>query len=227
MLLLNTHNFILVNADTDSISFCKPNGEAFTEEESISLVNEINSLLPEKIKYERDGSFTKMIVAKAKNYITYNGKTIKYKGSSIKSSTLEPALKEFIHEVVEGIVNEKNNHLEIYLKYVKEVLDITDIKRWATKKSLTNKVYTSTRKNETKILDAIQDTEYVEGDKVFLFYRKDKSLALIDKFDAACYHVDTYLEKLFKVTKRFEGVLDTSVFKNYKLKKNKTELETL
>ena len=84
---MNTHNFILGPVDTDSISICKPAGAPFTEEEMQSLLDEINSYFPEHIKYADDGYFPRCVALKAKNYILYDGKKIKIKGSSLKAST--------------------------------------------------------------------------------------------------------------------------------------------
>ena len=70
------YNYILGPIDTDSVSFSKPDGSPFTEEEQHSLLNEINNLMPKKIRYSHDGYFKTVVVLKAKNYILedQNGK---------------------------------------------------------------------------------------------------------------------------------------------------------
>jgi hypothetical protein len=117
---MKTHNFSLVNMDTDSISFSKPDGAPFTEEEQHSLLAELNSLYPPKIKFEHDGYFEKVCILRAKNYVlkSYVCKKCKKKslpkcdhqerivkkGSALKSSKLEPKLKQFIHEIIEVLI---------------------------------------------------------------------------------------------------------------------------
>jgi DNA polymerase elongation subunit (family B) len=101
--------YTLVNCDTDSISYT--NGIAPTEEEFKNEINEINSLMHDFIKFEDDGVFTRAIVVRAKNYLLMK-KTgeITTKGSAFKSSTKEPALKEFLDEITKEIL--KDNKIE-------------------------------------------------------------------------------------------------------------------
>lgn len=96
-----THDFKLVNADTDSISVCPSKDALITENERKALLNELNGLFPERIKFEDDGYYKKVIVLKIKNYViqTFDG-IIKKKGSSIKSPAKEPALQNFIDEII-------------------------------------------------------------------------------------------------------------------------------
>lgn len=221
------HNFKIVNTDTDSIMFCKQDGSAFSKEEQESLLVEINAILPSKIQMTHDGYYSRVCILKAKNYILYDGNKIKLKGSSLKSATLEPALKSFLNEIIDAIVFNRDNYVEIYNKYILEASNITNIKRWASKKTISEKTLVSERANETKIMDAIKDSEYVEGDKVFLYFNEQDELRLIENFDGL-YNKDKMYEKLFKATQRFATVLDVkSMFPNYKLKKNKEALEVL
>lgn len=222
-----SNSFKIANADTDSITVYKEDQSFFSIEERINLLKDLNSKCPDGLVWEDDGFFKCVIVLKAKNYILWDGNKIKYKGSALKSSTLEPKLKEFIKKIIDSILNEKNDFVDIYNDYVKQVCNISDITPWCTKKTLTEKTYNSTRKNETKILDAVEGMEVVEGDKVYLFYKNDESLSVSSNFNGD-YNVDKYLEKLFKSTKRFETVLDVkNLFLNYSLKKNKLKLEEL
>lgn len=219
------HDFILNGCDTDSIMFSKVDKTPFTEEEQQSLLAELNSIFPAHLRWEHDGVYTRVVYLKSKNYILWDGKKIKYKGSSLKSSTLEPALKDFLSEIIDAILHDQNNFQEIYFKYVREVSNISDMKRWASKKTLTEKTYKSERTNETNILNAIEGTEYVEGDKVYLYFKNDKDLALVERFDGVYDH-DRYYDKLFKATERFSTIMNTkALFPNFKLKKNKLLLQ--
>lgn len=226
---MNTHNFTIVGGDTDSIMFCKPDMVAFSEEEQEHLLEEINNLLPQEITFANDGMFPKVLYLKAKNYIMIdkNGKR-KIKGSAFKSSTLEPRLKILLNDFIDALFDQLDgkdiNLLEIYHRYIKEASNITDITPWAKKVTLSATTYKSERKNETNIIDAIQGTEYVEGDKVRIYTKADGTLKLADKFDGD-YNRHKYYEKIYKTVLRFSTVIDTSIFKNFKNKGNAKLLE--
>lgn len=215
--------FKIVNADTDSISFTKENEDIFNENEQRALVDELNSLFPKTIKFEDDGLYNCVIVFKAKNYVLFDGKKIKTKGSAIKATTKEPALREFINKIIGSIIDNRNNYSFIYKDYVKEAYNITDIKRWVTRKTISEKTLNPQRTNEEKILNIIKDTDYKEGDRIYCYFKSDGSLALAENFDGD-YDKDKMLEKLYKTAEIFDTVLPMDNFKNYKLKRNKKEL---
>lgn len=224
------NTFKIIAVDTDSVFFKKEDETPFTEDEQEQLLTELNTLYPPTIEWELNGFFPKVLTLKAKNYCLYDGKTIKYKGSSIKSSTLETALKEFIDEIVKAILNDQVPEIPtIYLNYVKRIHKIDskeEMKKWCSKKTLTERVYESDRANETKILNAIKDSEYTNGDKVWVYYKDDETLGLVDNFNND-YNKTRLLEKLYKTSTRFKALVDQSLFKNYKLKKNQKELQEL
>lgn len=221
---MKQHNFILVNCDTDSITVAKPDGSPFTDEEQTNLLIELNEQFPEHINFADDGYYETLIVLKAKNYIMYDGKKISIKGSGLKSSKNEPAIKEFHMDIVNAMIEGRTNYTEIYNKYVKEILDVKDIKRWSSKKTLTQKVFESPRANEEKIREAIVGTEYVEGDKIHVFFKEDESLCLAERFDGD-YSKDRLFNRLFSSSKLFSKVISIEDhFINYKNKKNKAKL---
>lgn len=219
-------DFVLTSCDTDSITICKKDGAPYSQSEINDLTNKLNSLFDENIKWDFEFYIPKFIVLKAKNYIIYDGKKIKLKGSSLKDSKKEAAIREMSSEIIDSLVFNKDAYQNVYLKYIKEAMNIKDIKRWSSKKSLSDKVFTSERANETKIKDAVEGTDYREGDKVWLYFKSDDSLGLAEKFDGD-YNKDKMLEKLYKATEAFDSVLPEGLFKNYKLKKNKQELEII
>jgi hypothetical protein len=224
------YNFKLTNADTDSISFCKQDMSLFSKDEQESLLNELNEYFPPTIRFEHDGVFPFFVVLKAKNYImqTEDGK-VKMKGSSLKSSTMEPKLKEFTKEIITAILEERNNFTDIYHKYIKEILTIKDITPWAKKITVSTKTIDSKRANETKIIDVLEKHGIVakEGERFYVYFKPDDSLELVEYFDGN-FNLDRILEKLHKSTKRFETIMDTKIlFPNYKLKKNKELLKNL
>lgn len=226
------YNFQISNCDTDSVSFTS--GKNHTSEEIKSLIKEINELSPEFMDWADDGYYKKVIILKAKNYILQDfDRKITYKGSALKSSKTEPALKEFLHKIIDTILEEKFAYKEIYESYIKEILNLQDINRWASKKSLTSTTYQSQRANETKIIDAIKGTEYKEGDKVFLFFMEDGSLCLSEKF-TGLYDKNVLISKLYNISKVFThidnkpiGLLPKDTFLNFALKKNEQLLKEL
>lgn len=225
------YNFKLVNVDTDSISICKQDGSPFTNEEEARLLKELNSLFPETVVWDDDGSYQTVVVLKAKNYILYDGKQVKIKGSALKATQKAPALKEFLKEVIDYIIFHDNikyeDIIQIYLKYVKEIGDIKDIKRWAARKTISDKVLMNDRTNEVKLRNAIQGTEIVEGDRAYVYYTPDNDLRLVQHFDGN-YNKARLYKNLYDTAWVFESILDCELlFKNYALKKNQKELEVI
>jgi hypothetical protein len=226
---MKPHNFKIVGGDTDSIMFCKQDETPFSKEEQESLLSEINSLLPAEIKFANDGVFSRVIYLRPKNYCMIDAKgKRKIKGSALKSATLEPGIKNMLNEFLDALIEDRQHELQdIYHNYIKMVLNITDMKPWSTKKTLSPTTFNSTRANETKIVDAIKGTGYGNGDRVYLYYTPEENLQLLEKFDGR-YNVDVYLKKLYRATERFETVLPVKeMFLNYSLKRNKRELEKL
>jgi DNA polymerase elongation subunit (family B) len=100
------HDWKLVNLDTDSLSFCKQDGSAYTKEEYDTIYKEINEIMYSE--WEADGEFDKVLVLKAKNYVLKpkGSDKLKYKGSSITDSKKEPALQEMLNEMIKALLDE-------------------------------------------------------------------------------------------------------------------------
>ena len=221
------NEFKLVNADTDAITICKKGGESFSNEEISNLTKELNSLFPEGINWEFEFYIPKMAVVRPKNYILYDGKTIKLKGSSLKATTKEPALKEFMKAIINSIVFDRDDFKETYNNYVKEIMQMPDIKRWASRKTISEKILKGTRLNETKVMDAMQGEEFSPGDRRYFFFLPDNTLELVENFNGE-YSQDRLLKKLHDTSKVFSTILPVQeLFINYSLKKNKPLLEQL
>ncbi|NJO65078.1 MAG: hypothetical protein HC836_45310 [Richelia sp. RM2_1_2] len=115
----------------------------------------------------------------------------------------------------------------VYEKYIKEAMNIKDIKRWSSRKTLSNTTYSSERTNETKIIDAIKNSDYTVGDRVWLFFKEDGSLELVENYDGN-YDKLVLIKKIFQTSKLFSSVLDTDMlYCNYSLKKNQGKLKEL
>jgi len=226
---LNMNNFLnLINCDTDSITVSKYNGEPFSKEEQEKLLKELNSIFPETIRWAPDGEYSKFIVLKAKNYVmfTLDGK-LKTKGSAIRDQKREKRIRDFINEIIDAMVFDKTNYTEIYLKYIKEVNNIREVKPWTSKKTITTKVLNPKRTNEQKVFDIISNTDYREGDKIWVFFKEDGNLELAENFKGE-YNKMKLLEKLHSSAQIFENVLNTKeLFKNYSLKRHKEELQEI
>ena len=222
---MNNHDFIIAPTDTDSISFGKPDGSPFSKEEIKILVKEINDISPEFMTFEDDGYYQTCICVRAKNYVLWDGKKLTIKGSSLKATGKALALREFIQRIIQSIIDEKFNYLELYNEYVNEIMNITDISRWQIKKTVTEKVLNGTRTNETKVMAAIADSEdeIAEGEKIYVYYKSDDTLALAEKFDGN-YNQERLLKNLHDTAKCFSTIIDKKTFVNYSLVKSQNAL---
>lgn len=253
---MKTYNYIPCIQDTDSISFRKQDSSPFSEEERIILLDEINKLLPKMIIYEDDGYFEKVVAVKAKNYALYDPrekkeKQIKLKGSSITDPKKEPALQEMLKKIlVDSLIHETEDYVEIYYNYVREALDIEDIHRWASKKSITETLLKSDRRNETKVVDALEGLDYQIGDKVYLFqdivgerqkivkdelvFKKDGTPTMIDndvykrveQFDGS-YDKWHYVKRVYNTINILAPVIDMERIEKFHLKSRRKLVEKL
>lgn len=218
------HDFIIAPSDTDSISFCKKDMSEFSPEEIKTLLAEINEQSPDKVLWEDDGLYKTVIALKAKNYVLYDGKKLKIKGSALKGSTKSEALKEFTKKVIETIAyhpNEVEAKLkELYSQYVAEIMNVQNIKRWSARKTLSSTMLESDRTNETKMLEAIKGSDYREGDRFYIYYKTDDSVSLAENFDGD-YNKPRLLKNLRDTIEIFSTVIPTKEwFINYSLKRN-------
>jgi DNA polymerase, archaea type len=220
------NKFTLVNADTDSISITY-NNEYLSEEERKEILTCINSLFPQLIRFEDDGYYDTVFILKIKNYTLWDGKKLKIKGSALKASMKEPKLKDFINEVVNSFINgSQSDIINIYNNYVKEIYNIKDITKWCSKRNITENVLNPERTNEQKILDAIEGSEYEQGDKVYVYFDINGNLKLKENWNND-HDPITLLEKLYKTLKIFETVLDIKQYPNYSLVKNQNIARTM
>lgn len=246
------HDFIIGPTDTDSISFCKNTMAPFTDSERQLLLKELNSIMDKGIVFEDDGYYSHVLAVAAKNYcLVEAGKTkIKMKGSSIKDSKKEPALREMMDEVIDDLLFERGNVSNIYKKYVKEAGSIDDISRWAIKKTISKNLLNGTRKNETDVLAAIPDLSQVrEGDKIYIyralegerqvvvkgvpFFYKKTGLPKMEPnsiWKQVQFYTDDadkehYYSRVYNTLCIFENVLDISAFLDYSKHRNILEGE--
>lgn len=242
------NNHILCNVDTDSFSVCKPDQTPWTPEEKQKFMDYINAGFPELIKWCDDGEYIKFLVVKSKNYATvyYDEKkqkvTTKIKGSALKDQKRPKALLKYTEEFIELLLNKETDLLlDLYHKYVNEIMNIQDITSWTKKLTITAKItkcvghekfdkqekkLRGIRSNETKVYDAIKHTNFQEGNKIYVYFKQDRSYGIAEEFSGD-YDKKALLKSLFAVTKVFIKIINFDKFPNYSLVKNyKTLLET-
>jgi len=233
----------LVNCDTDSIMVCNYDHSEWSKEDRELYLKGLNDQFPELIKWEDDGYYTHGVVVKTKNYVLVEeGSTkAKYKGSGLVDTKKEPALLEMLHLLIEeGLLFQKRSLESIYQEYIQEARDIKEIKRWAVKKSITEKLLDSDRSNETKVMDALEGLDYSVGDKIFVFnkiegeiqavvkgepffYKKtglpkmipNRVLKTVDTYDGN-YDKIHYLERIHATLNTLNLVIDINRFPRYK-----------
>lgn len=254
------YDFKIVNIDTDSLMVCKPDGSPFSDAEQEKLLQELNDMFPEHINWDDDGYYRSVVVIKAKNYILlpHDDDKLKIKGSATKDSKKEPALKEMMANMVDAMVYNRLEEIPlIYKKYVQEAMNVTDIMRWSTKKTISDKVLAGrnpkaeVRKQELDVWKAIQhEDDTQEGNKVYLYPvilgeeitpggvsektgkpLKDKVKVItglkLAKYWDNDHNVEHLISRVYATIKIFKNVLDMDQFIDYSKKKNTPLLEDL
>jgi DNA polymerase I len=215
--------FRLCNADTDSISIEKD--ATWNADIKQEVLNALNAISPSSIRWEDDGYYPRVLVLKAKNYVLDDGTKLKIKGSALKATTKEKALQEFIKRGVETLLD-GGSLTSLYETYAREILTLTDITRWASKKSYTEAVASPSRTNEAKVLAALHGTEYRLGDKFYVYFTADGSLKLAEHWTGD-HDAARLLDKLHDTAKVFSTVADLTHCPNYTLKRNKALLAAI
>lgn len=246
------HNNILAMCDTDGLIITKPDMSLWTKQDRAKFVEGLNKEYPELIRFSDDGYLNKVLILKAKNYVMedeYGEVTIK--GSGLTDKKKEPALLEFLHSALDIIINGDKNITDLYHIYLKEAMNITDITRWAVKKTITDAIYNSERSNESKVRDAIEGETVQEGDKIYVytaapvlipsivkgeqqFYkdgrpkmREDNPLKLIKNWTPGDENKLHYVERVYKTLTILENVIQLEEYTKYHTKKGQALLEIL
>jgi hypothetical protein len=162
-----------------------------------------------------------VLVVKSKNYVLDDGKKLKVRGSALLGTMKEPRLQDFMNDIIDLFLKNKRDHIfHVYNEYAKEINNITDIAPWCMRKTVTNSVLHPERKQEEKVLEAIKNIDYQEGDKVSLYSIDSETLGLRDDFNFE-YDRDVYYTKLHDTLSIFETLIDPTLYPNYKVKRNK------
>jgi hypothetical protein len=225
---MHQHNFELVGGDTDGLAFKKADQSAFTKDERKTLLDELNSQMEGLIHWEDDGVFPCQLVIKTKNYaLVDESGNLKIKGSALKATTKEKALKAFVEEIIKLLIDGSTELIRpTYFKYAREILNIKEISQWCSKKTITQAVLTNTRTNEARVRAALKGKPVQEGDKIYTFNKTETELCLVENFEGT-YCRKTLLGKLYDTLCVFETVLDVKEFPNLTLKKNQGIIQEL
>ncbi len=107
----------VVEVDTDGVLFVPPPGVEGEKAER-AFVEKISSEMPKGIRIGFDGRFARMLSYKKKNYalLTYDG-TLKFKGSSLVSRSIERLGRQYVREAVRLLLDEDVQGLhDLYLR---------------------------------------------------------------------------------------------------------------
>ena len=120
----------VIEVDTDGVLFVPPDAVRGEEAER-AFVEQLNGQMPEGIRIGFDGRFQTMLSYKKKNYalLTYNG-TLKFKGSSLVSRSIERFGRRFVRKAIERLMAEDVQGLhDLYLATRERILahDWTDV----------------------------------------------------------------------------------------------------
>jgi len=213
-------DFNIVNMDTDSFSFTLPRSQPMEDGQFDLMISQLNKFFPEMIEWENDGHYDSVVVVKTKNYALLSNGKLTIKGSALKATMKEPALKEFLKCTLMTMLDGEPNYTEMYYNiYANEIKDIKDMARWCSKKTVTHAVLNPKRTQEVRILEALKGKDLVEGDKVNVFYEREDKLCLLEDFHGQ-YDRRKLFKKLHDTVKIFANVIDVTAFPNYSLKRN-------
>jgi DNA polymerase elongation subunit (family B) len=212
----NKRGLTVINGDTDS--FCYTGSKDFKEE-----IKSLNSEFPEKIIWTDDGQYKGMVIVKAKNYAMLTDTGIKIKGSGLKATMKEPALREFMNKVLTLLLEGKDiTDIQCLYHYYADRIEFINkdtIKDWSSKKTVTKAILEPKRTNESRPAEAIKGKGLVEGDKFYVFFRTPEEVRCVEDFDGV-YDINVIYKKLYATIKIFSPVLDITKFVNYSLKRN-------
>jgi DNA polymerase elongation subunit (family B) len=125
--------YTIVNADTDSITYSDPNKSLVDASVRKSNIDELNSLYPESYDSRMMDSLSELLYSLLRTmcFMKEDG-SVKIKGSALKDSKREQALKEFANEIITILLSGEDVEKvkDVYYKYIREVkYGITDIKQ--------------------------------------------------------------------------------------------------
>jgi hypothetical protein len=144
--------------------------------------------------------------------------------------------------------------LDLYNEYIKEVHHITDISRWASKKTVTESVLNPERTQEQKMLEALKGEDLQMGNKFWVYFSEEEKEEMVPQYKKingvkteVGFVKKTYIDyplklqkhwnndhsvsklvaKVYKTLEIFENVINLDQFPKYHLKNKKVQEELL
>lgn len=209
--LVESKDFVIINADTDSISFCKKDETEITKQDIQNILGEFKNEFIEGINWEIEEYYRKIVSFKSKNYIFLNNenKLVK-KGSLFSEKGKEPGIVELENNLIRILFNSENVYSEFLLQYMDILKSIkpNNIEKWAIKKKITDKTFNSKNDNIKKL---IKENNLKVGDEINYFYLDNNKIELIDKFKGE-FSKKKILNKINKSLLKFEEIVELKEF---------------
>ena len=235
--LIRREGGLVIEVDTDGVLFVPPDAVRGEEAER-AFVEQLNGEMPQGIRIGFDGRFRRMLSYKKKNYalLTYGG-TLKFKGSSLVSRSIERFGRRFVRKAIERLLDEDIQGLhDLYLATRERILahDWTDVAIFSRTETLkdTKEHYEAAVKAEKRTRAASyelairfsQETGQPirKGDRISYYITGTsanvtsfENARLADDWDPANPDENTayYLKRLVEFTRKFEPFFNDHDFR--------------
>ena len=199
---ITAFGYYVIEIDTDGIYFQFMPGL----EDEIKNISKILYLKP-WIIVDVEAIYDSMLSVKMKNYVLKENGNIRYHGNSLRSRRDERFGKEFLKTCVDLLFEGKYNDIPaIYKEYQTKIQNRMFEPDWLAKRErITDKTFTSTAKR--RLLEAVKQTDLVEGDYIEIYQNDKGEYMPIEKIN---YDEDRfyYLTRLYQFAKRLRPVFD-------------------
>lgn len=177
---IELYNGTVIEVDTDGLYFIQPDNVAGETAER-HFVERLSGVLPEGINLAFDGRYKKILSYKKKNYalLAYDDR-ITVKGSSLISRSMEHFGRNYVHQCVDCVMNNRIQDLHnLYLEVERSIREhLLDVKDFARTESLKDSLeeYQRDVKQEKRNRSASYELAlhssrmYRAGDKVSFYY---------------------------------------------------------
>jgi len=220
---ISTNNGTVVEVDTDGIFFIPPT-HIKNEKDELHFVDKIAKGLPKGINLAVNGRYKSMLSYKMKNYALLGyDQSIKIKGSSLTSRSIEKFGKTFIKQCINAMLGNNINELhQLYVSMHRNIsehkLDIADFLRTETLKeseeeylqAINNGARNRTASYETALTST---NKWKPGDKISYYFtgsdmniRGFENCKLADEWDPNFpdENVAYYLRRLNEFAQKFD-----------------------
>jgi hypothetical protein len=124
--------------------------------------------------------------------------------------------------------------ISLYEQTIISVHNITEIRPFTTKKSISKKILYPERTTEAKIFEAVKHLTPREGDKFYLFYThgidpyaKDCDLCEEKRWSKGMENPVKLMQRVYDTMVIFSNLIDIKQFTKYHLKTKKKDLDLL